>query len=96
VTTATSASAASVQQDAESGQNDSLTLPPSTQSGVEIGSTLPEVQKDLLSSTVAMGSYGNDVKKVQQRLTELGFVPGPADGTSASSRSRRCGRTRSS
>jgi hypothetical protein len=61
-------------------QNESLTLPASTQAGVEMGSTLPDVQKSALASPVAMGSFGNDVKKVQERLIQLGFAPGPADG----------------
>lgn len=33
-----------------------------------------------LASPLAMGSAGNDVVRVQERLTELGFQPGPADG----------------
>ncbi len=33
-----------------------------------------------LASPLAMGSAGDDVKRVQQRLSELGFQPGPADG----------------
>jgi hypothetical protein len=60
--------------------NESLTIPQSTQLGVEIGSTLPEVQKSTLAAPIAKGSVGGDVKKVQERLTELGFQPGPADG----------------
>ena len=33
-----------------------------------------------LASPLAMGSAGDDVRRVQERLTELGFQPGPADG----------------
>ncbi len=34
-----------------------------------------------LSGTVAKGAHGEDVKRVQQRLTDLGFQPGPVDGS---------------
>ena len=33
-----------------------------------------------LAGPLAMGSAGDDVRRVQERLTELGFQPGPADG----------------
>ena len=33
-----------------------------------------------LASPLAMGSAGDDVRRVQERLSELGFQPGPADG----------------
>ncbi len=33
-----------------------------------------------LASPLAMGSSGDDVRRVQERLGELGFQPGPADG----------------
>ncbi len=33
-----------------------------------------------LAAPVSMGSSGEDVRRVQERLTELGFQPGPADG----------------
>jgi len=76
----TAVSVASVQQDVDPPQNESLTLPASTQAGVEMGSSVPEVQKTTLAAPVATGSSGGDVKKVQERLIELGFAPGPADG----------------
>jgi hypothetical protein len=57
-------------------QNESLTLPASTQAGVEMGQHPPGVQKSTLASPVAMGSFGDDVKKVQERLIQLGFAPG--------------------
>ena len=40
----------------------------------------PVVSVAPLASPLAMGSAGNDVVRVQERLTELGFQPGPADG----------------
>ena len=33
-----------------------------------------------LAGPLAMGSAGDDVRRVQERLIELGFQPGPADG----------------
>jgi hypothetical protein len=33
-----------------------------------------------LAGPLSMGSAGDDVRRVQERLTELGFQPGPADG----------------
>ncbi len=33
-----------------------------------------------LASPLSLGSAGEDVRRVQERLTELGFQPGPADG----------------
>ncbi len=33
-----------------------------------------------LATPVSLGSVGDDVRRVQERLTELGFQPGPADG----------------
>jgi hypothetical protein len=42
--------------------------------------TDPAVQKTQLAGTIAKGSSGEDVRQVQQRLTDLGFAPGPIDG----------------
>jgi hypothetical protein len=33
-----------------------------------------------LAGPISIGSAGDDVRRVQERLTELGFQPGPADG----------------
>jgi hypothetical protein len=33
-----------------------------------------------LAAPISLGSVGEDVRRVQQRLAELGFQPGPADG----------------
>jgi peptidoglycan hydrolase-like protein with peptidoglycan-binding domain len=41
----------------------------------------PGVVKTTLAQTIGKGNAGDDVKKVQQRLTELGFAPGPIDGS---------------
>jgi len=38
------------------------------------------VQKTTLSGVIAEGMVGDDVLQVQERLIELGFDPGPADG----------------
>lgn len=40
----------------------------------------PAIVKTNLSHTIGKGNAGEDVKGVQQRLTELGFAPGPIDG----------------
>jgi peptidoglycan hydrolase-like protein with peptidoglycan-binding domain len=40
----------------------------------------PAIVKTNLSHTIGKGNAGEDVKAVQQRLTELGFAPGPIDG----------------
>ena len=56
------------------------TVPPVTQPAVVVGSTEAPIVKSGLAGTITMGSYGDDVKKVQQRLTDLGFAPGPVDG----------------
>jgi hypothetical protein len=80
-TTATTVGNATGVAPSDSAQNDpTITIPPSTQPDVVLGSTLPPTQKTTLAAPVAKGSYGDDVKKVQQRLLELGFAPGPADG----------------
>lgn len=42
--------------------------------------TDPAIVKTNLSQTIGKGYVGDDVKKVQSRLTELGFAPGPIDG----------------
>jgi peptidoglycan hydrolase-like protein with peptidoglycan-binding domain len=42
--------------------------------------TDPAIVKTSLDHTISKGNSGDDVKAVQQRLTELGFAPGPIDG----------------
>jgi hypothetical protein len=40
----------------------------------------PTVPKTAFVAPIAMGSSGDDVRQLQQRLTDLGFEPGPIDG----------------
>ena len=40
----------------------------------------PAIVKTNLTQTIGKGNAGDDVKQVQQRLTDLGFAPGPIDG----------------
>ena len=42
--------------------------------------TDPAIVKTNLTHTIGKGNAGDDVKAVQQRLTDLGFAPGPVDG----------------
>jgi peptidoglycan hydrolase-like protein with peptidoglycan-binding domain len=42
--------------------------------------TDPAIVKTDLTQTIGKGNAGDDVKMVQQRLTDLGFAPGPIDG----------------
>ena len=42
--------------------------------------TDPAIVKTNLTQAIAKGNAGDDVTKVQQRLTDLGFAPGPIDG----------------
>lgn len=56
------------------------TLPVVTQPAVVVDSTDAPIVKSSLAGTITVGSYGDDVKQVQQRLTDLGFAPGPVDG----------------
>ncbi len=53
-----------------------VTEPPA----VETVQTSDPVQKTPLDRVLSKGMFGDDVKAVQTRLTELGFRPGPADG----------------
>ena len=41
----------------------------------------PAIVKTTLTHTISKGNAGDDVKVVQQRLTDLGFAPGPIDGS---------------
>jgi hypothetical protein len=56
-----------------------LVAPPSTTQPIVVA-TEPASQKTQLAGTIAKGSVGDDVQVVQQRLTDLGFAPGPVDG----------------
>lgn len=54
-------------------------LVPVTAAG-PVTSVVPEVPKTVLSQALTIGAAGEDVKLLQQRLTDLGFAPGPVDG----------------
>lgn len=56
-----------------------LTVPASTLAPVVIG-TDPAVAKTQLTQPFGPGMAGEEVKWIQQRLTDLGFQPGPVDG----------------
>ncbi|MGK0276160.1 MAG: hypothetical protein ACI9N0_002548 [Ilumatobacter sp.] len=57
-----------------------LTVPESIPGVIGSVATTAPVVKVPLDRTLSKGVAGDDVKRVQERLTELGFVPGPADG----------------
>lgn len=57
-----------------------LTVPPVTQANVVVGTTEVPIDKTVWTEAVGKGSYGDEVKQLQQRLTDLGFAPGPVDG----------------
>ena len=56
-----------------------LTVPSVTLAPVVIA-TDPAKVKTQLTSSLSKGMYGDEVKAMQQRLLDLGFQPGPADG----------------
>ena len=57
-----------------------LTVPDSVPEVIGTVETSVPIDKTVLDRTLTKGLAGDDVKQVQQRLTDLGFVPGPADG----------------
>jgi len=56
-----------------------LTVPVSTLEAVVIA-TDPALVKSQLTQPLSQGMFGEQVKAMQQRLTDLGFQPGPIDG----------------
>ena len=56
-----------------------LTVPSNTVDALVVV-TDPAASKTTLSQSVSKGNFGDDVKLVQQRLTDLAFAPGPVDG----------------
>ena len=52
----------------------------STTALIASSSTAAPVVKTALAKRIKIGSSGDDVRQVQQRLTALGFAPGPIDG----------------
>ena len=57
-----------------------LTVPDSVPDVIGVVETSLPVDKTVLQRNLIKGLAGDDVKQVQLRLTDLGFVPGPADG----------------
>ena len=75
------------------GSGDSQSIPDAADRGaVEVSMTAPSLASPIVVDTVAaaakttiagpitVGASGGDVTKLQQRLTDLGFAPGPIDG----------------
>jgi hypothetical protein len=56
------------------------TVPVVTQPPVVTPSSEVAVEKTTFGRAIAKGSFGEDVRELQQRLTDLGFAPGPIDG----------------
>ncbi len=77
--TASNTSATSVAV-VDPGAGTALTVPTVTEPNVVVASTTAPIPKTSLAATLTVGAYGDDVKMVQQRLTDLGFAPGPVDG----------------
>ena len=65
--------------DASLGAVDVTGGPMVTQPPVVTESTAVPVLKTTLAAPIAKGTFGDDVKQLQQRLTDLGFAPGPID-----------------
>jgi lipoprotein-anchoring transpeptidase ErfK/SrfK len=61
-------------------QDTGLTVPAVTQANVVVDDTTPAVDKTHLTQSLTIGMYGDEVKRLQQRLTDLHFAPGPVDG----------------
>jgi len=78
--TSTSTSALPATDNGEGYDVTGLTVPPSTVPDIGAATTLAPSAKTPLSRTLLQGTFGDDVKQVQTRLTELGFVPGVIDG----------------
>ncbi|MCU1394586.1 MAG: hypothetical protein JWM34_3014 [Ilumatobacteraceae bacterium] len=57
-----------------------LTVPASTMPAVGTETTMVPVAKTTFDRTLMVGEYGDDVKQLQTRLSQLGFAPGGADG----------------
>ena len=57
-----------------------LTVPDSVPDVIATIETTAPVTKSVLDRTLTKGVAGSDVQQVQQRLTDLGFAPGPTDG----------------
>jgi hypothetical protein len=62
------------------GELTQMTVPDSVPDVIGTIETTAPVTKSVLERTLSKGVAGADVQQVQQRLTDLGFVPGPTDG----------------
>ena len=62
------------------GELTQLTVPDSVPDVIATVETTAPVTKSVLDRTLSKGVAGSDVQQVQQRLTDLGFAPGPTDG----------------
>jgi hypothetical protein len=62
------------------GELTQMTVPDSVPDVIGTIETTAPVTKSVLDRTLSKGVAGADVQRVQQRLTDLGFVPGPTDG----------------
>ena len=62
------------------GELTQLTVPDSVPDVIATVETTAPVTKSVLDRTLTKGVAGSDVQQVQQRLTDLGFAPGPTDG----------------
>jgi hypothetical protein len=60
--------------------DDAGTAPVDTGAQVVVDTDQAPADKTTLKSTLHAGSFGSDVKMVQQRLSDLGFWPGKIDG----------------
>lgn len=56
------------------------TAPVVSQANIVVPSSDAVANKTTFAGPVTVGSYGEEVKQLQQRLTDLGFAPGPVDG----------------
>jgi hypothetical protein len=72
--------------DTDASGADTVTVTTTTAPGVPEGIATPAPETTAvptappLAAPISLGSAGGDVQRVQERLTELGFQPGPADG----------------
>jgi hypothetical protein len=72
--------------DTDASGADTVTVTTTTAPGVPEGIVTPTPETTAvptappLAAPISLGSAGGDVQRVQERLTELGFQPGPADG----------------
>ena len=58
-------------------------LPPTTESyqATQTVATSAPITKTTIDQTLGQGMAGDDVERLQQRLTTMGFDPGPVDGS---------------